>query len=145
MPGAGSGILKTWKTGGHPDGGMRAAVDVHYLSTGGARAAAVLDADSAFVFPGSCTANGRPNRTYHGTRHDLRLTTARQRQGPRGERAVFRLGCCSVSAVEVVIGNRRLLLVRRRDEQKRLAGRSGMIWHVRAVVCASAMPGRRSS
>ena len=30
---------------GRPDCGMCAAVDVHYLSTGGARAAAVLAAD----------------------------------------------------------------------------------------------------
>ena len=37
------------ETGGHPDFGVCAAVDVHYLSTGGARAAAVLAADAAFT------------------------------------------------------------------------------------------------
>jgi deoxyribonuclease V len=37
------------KTGGRPDRGVYAAVDVHYLSTGGARAAAVLAADAAFA------------------------------------------------------------------------------------------------
>ena len=37
------------ETGGRPDGGLCAAVDVHYLSTGGARAAAVLAADAAFA------------------------------------------------------------------------------------------------
>ena len=36
-------------TGGHPDCGVCAAVDVHYLATGGARAAAVLAADAAFA------------------------------------------------------------------------------------------------
>jgi deoxyribonuclease V len=35
--------------GGRFDGGVCAAVDVHYLSTGGARAAAVLAADAAFA------------------------------------------------------------------------------------------------
>jgi deoxyribonuclease V len=35
--------------GGHPSFGVCAAVDVHYLSTGGARAAAVLAADAAFA------------------------------------------------------------------------------------------------
>ena len=37
------------ETGGHPDCGVCAAVDVQYLSTGGARAAAVLAADAAFA------------------------------------------------------------------------------------------------
>ena len=37
------------ETGGRPDGGVCAAVDVHYLRTGGARAAAVLAADAAFA------------------------------------------------------------------------------------------------
>ena len=37
------------ETGGRPDGGVCAAVDVHYLSTGGARAAAVLAADAGFA------------------------------------------------------------------------------------------------
>jgi deoxyribonuclease V len=37
------------QTDGRPDGGVYAAVDVHYLSTGGARAAAVLAADAAFA------------------------------------------------------------------------------------------------
>ena len=36
------------ETGGRPDCGVCAAVDVHYLSSGGARAAAVLAADAAF-------------------------------------------------------------------------------------------------
>ena len=49
MTGAGSGILKTMKTGGRPDRGVYAAVDMHYLRTGGARAAAVLAADAAFA------------------------------------------------------------------------------------------------
>jgi deoxyribonuclease V len=37
------------ETGGRPDFGVCAAVDVHYPSTGGARAAAVLAADAAFA------------------------------------------------------------------------------------------------
>jgi deoxyribonuclease V len=37
------------ETGRRQDGGMCAAVDVHYLRTGGARAAAVLAADAAFA------------------------------------------------------------------------------------------------
>ena len=37
------------ETGGRPDCGVCAAVDVHYLRTGGARAAAVLAADTAFA------------------------------------------------------------------------------------------------
>ena len=37
------------ETGGCPEFGVCAAVDVHYLSTGGARAAAVLAADAAFA------------------------------------------------------------------------------------------------
>jgi len=37
------------ETGGRPDWGVCAAVDVHYLRTGGARAAAVLAADAAFA------------------------------------------------------------------------------------------------
>ena len=36
------------ETGGRPEFGVCAAVDVHYLSPGGARAAAVLAADAAF-------------------------------------------------------------------------------------------------
>ena len=36
------------ETGGRPDGGLCAAVDVHYLRTGGARASAVLAADAVF-------------------------------------------------------------------------------------------------
>jgi deoxyinosine 3'endonuclease (endonuclease V) len=36
-------------TGGRPDRGVCAAVDVHYLSTGGARAAAVLAAHAVFA------------------------------------------------------------------------------------------------
>jgi deoxyribonuclease V len=36
-------------TGGRPETGVCAAADVHYLSTGGARAAAVLAADAAFA------------------------------------------------------------------------------------------------
>ncbi len=36
-------------TGGHSDWALCAAVDVHYLSTGGARAAAVLAADATFA------------------------------------------------------------------------------------------------
>jgi deoxyribonuclease V len=37
------------ETGGRPEFGVCAAVDVHYLSTGGARAAAVLAADAVFA------------------------------------------------------------------------------------------------
>jgi hypothetical protein len=37
------------QTGGHPESGVCAAGDVHYLSNGGARAAAVLAADAAFA------------------------------------------------------------------------------------------------
>jgi hypothetical protein len=37
------------QTGRRPEFGVCAAVDVHYLSTGGARAAAVLAADAAFA------------------------------------------------------------------------------------------------
>jgi deoxyribonuclease V len=37
------------KTGGRPDCGVCAAVDVHYFRTGGARAAAVLAADASFA------------------------------------------------------------------------------------------------
>jgi deoxyribonuclease V len=37
------------ETRGHPDFGVCAAVDVHYLSTGGAQAAAVLAADAVFA------------------------------------------------------------------------------------------------
>jgi deoxyribonuclease V len=37
------------ETGECPDYGLCAAVDVHYLSTGAARAAAVLAADTAFA------------------------------------------------------------------------------------------------
>jgi hypothetical protein len=37
------------ESGGRPESGLCAAVNVHYLSTGGARAAAVLAADAAFA------------------------------------------------------------------------------------------------
>ncbi|MGH3270346.1 MAG: hypothetical protein ACRDN1_15020 [Trebonia sp.] len=37
------------ETGGHPDCGVCAAADVHYLGTGGAWAAAVLAADASFA------------------------------------------------------------------------------------------------
>ena len=37
------------ETGGHPDHGVCAAVDVHCLPAGGARAAAVLAAGAAFA------------------------------------------------------------------------------------------------
>src|SRR5580693_8813268 len=37
------------ESGGHPHCGVCAAVDVHYLPAGGARAAAVLAADTAFA------------------------------------------------------------------------------------------------
>jgi hypothetical protein len=40
------------ETAGRPDCGVCAAVDVHYPSTGGARAAAVLAADAAFAHTG---------------------------------------------------------------------------------------------
>ena len=38
-----------WETGGRPEFGVCAAADVHYLRTGGARAAAVLAVDAAFA------------------------------------------------------------------------------------------------
>ena len=37
------------ETGGRPEFGVCAAADVHYLRTGGARAAAVLAVDAAFA------------------------------------------------------------------------------------------------
>ena len=43
MPGAGSGI------GGRPEFGVCAAVDMHYLRTGGARAAVVPAAEAVFA------------------------------------------------------------------------------------------------
>ena len=46
--GAGPAILKTWKQAGMRTAAC-AAVDVRYLSTGGARAAAVLAAGAAFA------------------------------------------------------------------------------------------------
>ena len=49
MPGAGSGILKDIETGGRPEFGVCAAVDMHYLGTGGARAAVVRAAEAVFV------------------------------------------------------------------------------------------------
>jgi deoxyribonuclease V len=48
MPGAGSGILKDIETGGRPEFGVCAAVDMHYLGTG-ARAAVVRAAEAVFV------------------------------------------------------------------------------------------------
>jgi hypothetical protein len=44
-----SGHPQDMETGGYPDRGVCAAVDVHHLSTDGARAAAVLAADAAFA------------------------------------------------------------------------------------------------
>jgi hypothetical protein len=45
------------ETGGRPDCGMCDAVDVQYLRTGGARAAAVLAADAGFAHVlAGCTA-----------------------------------------------------------------------------------------
>jgi hypothetical protein len=49
MPGDGFGKPQDMETGGRPDRGVRGAVDVHYLSSGGARAAAVLAAYAAFA------------------------------------------------------------------------------------------------
>ena len=46
---SGFGHPQDTETGGLPDCGVCAAVDVHYLRTGGARAAAVLAADAAFA------------------------------------------------------------------------------------------------
>lgn len=45
---AGPGILGTMETGTLPGGGVFVAADVHYLTSGGARAAAVVAADAAF-------------------------------------------------------------------------------------------------
>ena len=47
-PGIGSGVLKDVNNGRRTDCRVCAAVDVHYLSTGGARAAAIVTADAAF-------------------------------------------------------------------------------------------------
>jgi len=41
-------------------------------------AAAYSSRPRSAVFPGGCTVNGRTDATYHGTRHDLSLTTVRQ-------------------------------------------------------------------
>jgi hypothetical protein len=80
MPGAGPGILTTWKPADAPDCGVCAAVDVHYLSTGGARAAAVLAADAAFarmlaertaLYPG-CRPAGRASSTSADSRRCAR-------------------------------------------------------------------------
>ena len=71
------------ETGGRPDCGVCAAVDVHYLSTGGARAAAVLAADAAFahvlaertaVIPG--VAPYRPGEFYRRELPPLRAVLA---------------------------------------------------------------------
>ena len=43
------GHAQDMETGGRADRGVCAAVDVHYLRTGGARAAAMLAADAAFA------------------------------------------------------------------------------------------------
>jgi deoxyribonuclease V len=68
MPGPGSGIVKDMGTGGRPESGVCAAI-VHYLRTGGARAAAVLAAGAAVahVLAGRTAtapevAPGRPGR-----------------------------------------------------------------------------------
>ena len=57
MPGAGPGILKTWKPAGARTCGVCAAVDAHDLRTGGARAAAVL---------AGCRLRARAGRTHRG-------------------------------------------------------------------------------
>ena len=71
------------ESGGRPDCGVCAAVDVHYLSTGGARAAAVLAADAAFahvlgertaVIPG--VAPYRPGEFYRRELPPLRAVLA---------------------------------------------------------------------
>jgi hypothetical protein len=46
---AGVGHSHDMDTGGSPDCGLCAAVDVHYLSTDDARTAAVVAADAAFA------------------------------------------------------------------------------------------------
>ena len=52
------------ETRGHPDFGVCAAVDVHYLSTGSAQAAAVLAADAVFAHVlAERTAVDRPTQT----------------------------------------------------------------------------------
>ena len=43
-----SGIPRSVETGTHPGGGVFVAADVHYLASGGARAAAVVAVDAAF-------------------------------------------------------------------------------------------------
>jgi deoxyribonuclease V len=49
MLGGSSGHPQNMETGGRPDFGVCAAMDVNYLSTGGARTAAVLAADVSFA------------------------------------------------------------------------------------------------
>jgi deoxyinosine 3'endonuclease (endonuclease V) len=44
----GPGILRSVETAAHPSQGVVVAADVHYLASGGARAAAVVAADAAF-------------------------------------------------------------------------------------------------
>jgi Porphobilinogen deaminase, dipyromethane cofactor binding domain len=84
MPGAGPASSRLghpldMETGRRPEFGVCAAVDVHYLRTGGARAAAVLAADARFRArtgranrgdtPGTALPAGRPRSTPAGTRN----------------------------------------------------------------------------
>ena len=87
------------ETGGHPDRGGCAAVDVHYLRTGGARAAAVLAADAAFahvlaertaVVP-RVPPYGRASSTRASSRRCARSWTI-ERAGPAGSRWLRRFG-----------------------------------------------------
>jgi hypothetical protein len=55
------------QAGEYPEFDVCAAVDVHYLSTGGARAAAVLAADAAFAHVlAECTAVWSGGRRFPG-------------------------------------------------------------------------------
>jgi hypothetical protein len=72
------------QTGGRPDCGVCAAVDVPYLKTGGARAAAVLAADAGFaqvlagrtaVAPPQCRPAGPDSSTGANSRRCTRSRT----------------------------------------------------------------------
>ena len=93
------GHAQDMETDGRLEFGVCAAVDVHYLSTGGARAAAVLAADAAFAhvlaertasYPGTALPAGRvlPARTPAAARGPGRS----ERAGPAGGRRLRRPG-----------------------------------------------------
>lgn len=86
-------------TGGRPDYGVCAAVDVHYLRTGGARAAAVLAADASFahVLPNAPRSYPGYRPTGRGVLPARAPAAARgpgrpERAGPAGGRRLRRPG-----------------------------------------------------